>query len=149
MEMDSEDGGTSAPVRINASLHVANDVVQSIAVMAALEDQDVTGLATGLVGGIGERLGRRIIAPGVRTEVRDGRVRVELFLIVGVGRRIPEVAQRVQNRVKATVEHMTGLKVAGVDIHIQGVSVDSGNPSRPGDRRGNSHGAPSRAGNGA
>lgn len=56
-------------------------------------------------------------------EVLGKRVRAELALIVEYGHNIPAVSQRVQDRVKSTIESMTGLEVSDVDIRIAGVNM--------------------------
>ena len=40
------------------------------------------------------------------------------------GSRIPDVAFEIQNRVKKSVENMTGLKVAEVNVHVKGVKTE-------------------------
>ena len=42
------------------------------------------------------------------------------------GYNIPTTCQKVQERVKNTVENMTGLTVTDVDVKISGVSVPEG-----------------------
>ena len=46
-------------------------------------------------------------------------------IIVEYGVRIPDVAFEIQNRVKKSVETMTGLKVVEVNVHVQGVNTDA------------------------
>ena len=38
--------------------------------------------------------------------------------------RIPQLAQEMQNKVRDTVQTMTGLKVKEVNIYVQGISFD-------------------------
>jgi uncharacterized alkaline shock family protein YloU len=46
---------------------------------------------------------------------------------VEYGVRIPDVATRVQENVKRSVESMTGLECVQINIHIQGVSFHTEN----------------------
>ena len=46
-----------------------------------------------------------------------------MYIIVEYGCRIPDIAWEIQNRVKTSVENMTGLKVLEVNIHVQGVNL--------------------------
>ncbi|HHY95385.1 MAG TPA: Asp23/Gls24 family envelope stress response protein [Firmicutes bacterium] len=100
---------------------IADDVVAALAVIAATEVEGVAGLSTGLVGDLSVALGRKVPARGVKVEVGEKEAAIDLFLVVEYGVRIPEVAQRVQEAVKHTVEEMTDLRVVEVNIHIQGV----------------------------
>jgi len=100
---------------------IADDVVAALAVIAATEVEGVAGLSAGLVGDLSVALGRKVPARGVKVEVGEKEAAIDLFLVVKYGVRIPEVAQRVQEAVKHTVEEMTDLRVVEVNIHIQGV----------------------------
>jgi len=106
-------------------IHLANDVIAGIAALAALEVPGVAELGSRLVEGLGEWLGQASDHRGVRVEVNQRRVSLALNLVVQYGTRIPDVAAKVQERVKSQVEYMTGLVVVQVDIHIQGVTVAS------------------------
>lgn len=111
------------------SVQIAHEVIGSIAAIAASEVEGVSGMTGSLVGGLTEMLGKRNFAKGVKTEVKDNQVAIDLYLVVKYGSRIPEVAQKVQEQVKHRVESMTGLFVSQVDIHIQGVSFTE--PQQP------------------
>ncbi len=127
MEDEAVDGG---------SVHIANDVVEIIAGMAATEVAGVAGMSGGLVGGITELLGKRSLSKGVKVDVADGVATLDLYLAVSFGSRIPEVANEVQHRVKQAVETMTGLVVRQVHIHVQGVAFPSeGEPDAAGAKR--------------
>ena len=106
----------------SGSVHIANDVVEIIASMAAVEVAGVAGMSGGLVGGITELLGKRNLSKGVKVDVADGVATLDLYLAVAFGCRIPDVANEVQHRVKQAVETMTGLVVRQVHIHVQGVT---------------------------
>ncbi len=51
---------------------------------------------------------------------RDG-VYADVSVVVKYGYNIPELAYRIQQTVKQSVENMTRFKVAEVDVHIQDV----------------------------
>ena len=103
------------------SLGVTEEVVGIISGVAATETPGVAGLAGDLVGNLNEMLGRRGFGRGVRTELRDGEARIDLFLVVEYGEQIPVVARQAQDNVRLAVERLTGIRVAAVNIHVQGV----------------------------
>ncbi|NLU11435.1 MAG: Asp23/Gls24 family envelope stress response protein [Tepidanaerobacter acetatoxydans] len=107
------------------SIKIADDVVEVIAGLAATEVEGIAGMSGGIVGGITEILGRKNLAKGVKVEVNEKEAVVDLYVIVDYGVRIPEVAWNVQENVKKAIENMTGLSVAEVNIHVQGVNFDS------------------------
>ncbi|MCL6561673.1 MAG: Asp23/Gls24 family envelope stress response protein [Firmicutes bacterium] len=104
------------------TVQVDHEVIGAIAAIAASQVDGVVGFSPGLVGNLGEMLGRRSATRGVRVERAGQEMTLSLYLVIAYGSRIPEVAQRVQERVKRMVEAMTGLRVTEVAIHIQGVS---------------------------
>jgi len=104
------------------SIKIADEVVGIIAGLAATEVEGVAGMSAGIVGGITEMLGRKNLSKGVKVQVGEKEVKVDLYIIVNYGVRIPEVAWNVQENVKKAIENMTGLSVVEVNIHIQGVN---------------------------
>ncbi len=103
---------------------ISNDVIVVIAHAAAMETEGVTGTSTGIADNISQVLGRKGGTKGVKVETTGQDVSIDLFLVVAFGARIPDVAWRVQEKVKQSVESMTGLQVKSINIHVQGVSFD-------------------------
>lgn len=56
---------------------------------------------------------------------KDG-VYADVSVIVKYGYNVPELAYRIQQSVKQSVENMTRYRVAEVDVHIQDVVFDNG-----------------------
>ncbi len=100
---------------------IADEVVSIIAGLAATEIEGVASMSGGIGGGIAEVLGRRNFSKGVKVEVGIDDAKVEIFIIVDYGVRIPDVAWDIQESVKNAVETMTGLQVSYVNVHVQGV----------------------------
>lgn len=102
---------------------IADDVVAMIAGLAATEVKGVAGMAGNISNELLSKMGVKSLAKGVKVEVIGKRVKAELALIVEFGYSIPTVCQKVQEKVKSTVENMTGLEVSDVDIRIAGVNM--------------------------
>lgn len=111
------------------NVRIADEVVATVAGIAATEVAGIAGMSGGLVGGITEMLGRRNLQKGVKVEVGDRDCTVDLYVIVEFGVRIPEVAQKVQESVRRAIETMTGLAVKAVNVHVQGVQFDTAHPA--------------------
>jgi len=103
------------------SVRIGDEVVSMMAGIAALEIPGIAGMSGGLIGGIAELLGRKNLSKGVKVEVGEKEARVDLYIIVKYGERIPDVAIAVQENVKKQIESMTGLSVIEVNVHVQGV----------------------------
>ena len=109
----------------NDGIKIANDVVAVIAGVAVSEVPGVASMSGGFAGGITEVLsGKKNLSKGIKVEADEKEVRIDVNIIVEYGTRIPDVAFEIQNRVKKSVENMTGLKVAEVNVHVQGVKTE-------------------------
>jgi len=109
------------------NIKITDEVVAIIAGIAATEVPGVTSMSGGIAGGIAEALGRKNLSKGVKVEVGEKEAAIDLYIIVEYGCRIPDVAWSIQEKVKKSVETMTGLKVVEVNIHVQGVNIDKEN----------------------
>ena len=110
----------------NEGIQISNDVVAVIAGVAVSEVQGVSGMSGGFAGGITEVLsGKKNLAKGIKVEINEETAKIDVNIIVEYGSRIPDVAFEIQNRVKKSVENMTGLKVEEVNVHVQGVNTDA------------------------
>ncbi len=109
------------------TVKVTDEVVAIIAGIAAMEVPGVAGMSGGIAGEIVEMLGRKSLSKGVKVEVGEKQAAIDLYIIIDYGCRIPDVSWDIQERVKKTVETMTGLNVVEVNIHIQGVNFDTEN----------------------
>jgi uncharacterized alkaline shock family protein YloU len=107
-------------------LKIADDVVAIIAGLAATDVEGVAGMSGGLAGGIADMLGKKNLAKGVKVEVGDKQAKIDVFIVVKFGARIPDVAWSIQENVKKAIESMTGLEASEVNVHVQGVSFDTG-----------------------
>lgn len=102
-------------------VRIAEEVVSIIAGLAATEIEGVASMSGGIGGGIAEVLGRRNLSKGIKVEVGTEEAKIDIFIVVEYGARIPDVAWDIQEGVKKTVENMTGLRVSYVNVHVQGV----------------------------
>ena len=107
-----------------SGIKIADDVVSVIAGKAASEVSGVFGMAGGFAGGITEVFGKKNFSKGIKVDVKENTVKIDVNIIVEYGARIPDVAFEIQNRVKKAVEGMTGLNVLEVNVHVQGVNTE-------------------------
>ncbi len=109
-------------------IEITRDVIATIAGIAAVESYGLVGMASRkhLKDGIVELLGRDNLSRGVEVQDKDGELIIDLYIIVGYGTRIDEVAQNVISAVKYVVETNTGLPVASINVNVQGVRVING-----------------------
>ena len=109
----------------NDGIKISNDVVAVIAGVAVSEVPGVASMSGGVAGGISEVLsGKKNLSKGIKVDAGEKEVKIDVNIIVEYGSRIPDVAFEIQNRVKKSVENMTGLKVSEVNVHVQGVRTE-------------------------
>jgi uncharacterized alkaline shock family protein YloU len=106
---------------VNDTVKISNDAIATYAGIAILEVQGVYSMA-GTFSGITEALsGKKNLSRGIKVDSDEKSAKIDVSIIVEYGARIPDVAFEIQNRVKKSVETMTGLKVSEVNVHVQGV----------------------------
>lgn len=109
----------------NSGIEISTDVIAVISGVAVSEVQGVASMSGGFAGGITEVLsGKKNLAKGIKVEKTETTTKIDVNIIVEYGTRIPDVAFEIQNRVKKSVESMTGYKVEEVNVHVQGVNTD-------------------------
>ena len=106
-------------------IEISNDVIAVIAGVAVSEVQGVASMAGRFAGGISEVFsGKKNMSKGIKVDKTENKAKIDVNIIVEYGSRIPDVAYEIQNRVKKSVEGMTGFKVEEVNVHVQGVDTN-------------------------
>lgn len=104
-------------------VRIADEVIAIIAGLAATEVDGVDSMAGNITNELVGKLGMKILSKGVKVDVTEEHVSVDLSLNIKYGYNIPEVSERVQERVKSAIENMTGLTVLDVNVKIAGVNM--------------------------
>lgn len=102
---------------------VSDEVICIIAGLAATEVKGVAAMAGNITNELMSKVGRKNLAKGVKVSVNGKRVKIALAIMMEYGYNIPTTCSRVQDRVKSSVENMTGLTVTDVDIRIASVDM--------------------------
>ena len=105
-------------------VQIADEVVAIIAALAATEVEGVASMAGNIKNKMISKLGMQNLSKGVKVDVLEGVVTVSLALNLKYDYSIVEVSSKVQEKVKAAIENMTGLDVADVNIKVAGVVMD-------------------------
>ena len=105
------------------SVSISEDVIASIAAIAASEIPGVGSLSSGIGTNVAEFLGKKNLAKGVKVEFHGDLVEVEISFLAEFGYNIREVSKQVQNAVKSSIESMTGMRTTMVNINIGGLSL--------------------------
>lgn len=128
MTKEFEDKGNSYTIRENINIgevRVADEVVAIIAGLAATEIDGVQSMAGNITNELVSKLGMKNLSKGVKVVVDSSSVSVDLALNIKYGYEIPQVSEKVQEKVKSAIETMTGLEVSAVNIRIAGLNIDA------------------------
>lgn len=104
-------------------IRISEDVIATIAGIAASEVENLASMNGGIVDGITGILGRKNLGKGIKVEVNGNDVVVDLSITVEYGCKIHEVAREIQERVRIAVENMTGMRALEININVLGISV--------------------------
>jgi uncharacterized alkaline shock family protein YloU len=99
---------------------MAPGVLVTLARLTALSVPGVAAMAS-TPGGV-NRLFRRGSGEGVRIQVEEDCVCVDLYLILDQDTNVREVSRKVQSEVARAIEEMVGMDVLRVDIHIEDIA---------------------------
>ena len=105
----------------------ANDVIATIAALAAAEIEGIEGMNGGVMGDMVEIFGKKNVTKGVKVDVNEEECRVDLSVNVRFGYKIREVCTNLQENVRSAIETMTGLHVTMVNVFVQSVTFDQNN----------------------
>ena len=103
---------------------IADEVVAMIAGLAAMEVEGVASMAGNATRELISKLGMKSLSKGVKVDVLEGVVTVSLSLNLKYGYSIKEITTKVQEKVKAAIENMTGLTVSDVNVRIASVELE-------------------------
>lgn len=107
------------------SVKIADDVVAMIASLAATEVDGVSAMYGNISNEIMSKVGMKKLTKGVKVDVLNSVVTVDLSITLEYGFNIPTTSKKVQEKVKSAIENMTGLEVADVNIRIANVNMSS------------------------
>jgi uncharacterized alkaline shock family protein YloU len=105
------------------SVRVANEVIASIAGMAAREVDGVAALDEASARHFGDWIKRETAHRGVRVLLDPERkIHLEVFLTVDAASVLRDVAERVQDNVIDVVHRMLALEVAEVNVFVSSIA---------------------------
>lgn len=108
----------------NGSVNISEDVVAAIAVGAVKEVEGVGGMASNLGNNVTDLVSKKSQIKGVKLDMNEEAISVDLYIIVRYGYEIMSVAEKVQQGVKNSLEALTGIEVGAVNVHVGGISFE-------------------------
>ncbi|MFK4997695.1 Asp23/Gls24 family envelope stress response protein [Bacillus sp. N9] len=118
LEMTVEEGNH------HGKIEIAPEVIEVIAGIAASEVEGVAQMRGNFAAGVVERLGKKNHGKGIRVDLSDEGIKVDVYCLMNFGVSIPNVAQKVQDNIRQTLYNMTALEAEEVNVHIVGVAFE-------------------------
>ncbi len=97
---------------------ISDDVVIIIAGIATSGVKGVSTTRTGVAEGISNSFSKNNYSKGIKVEINENTVVLDIFINVEYGYKLSEVAKEVQAAVKKEIETMTDMQVAAVNVHV-------------------------------
>ena len=107
-------------------VQIADEVVSIIAGLATTEVKGISSMAGNITKELVSRLGMKNLSKGVKVEIIEGVVSVDVAVNIDYGYSIPDTCKKVQEKVKSAIENMTGLNVSDVNVHVASVDMGTG-----------------------
>lgn len=118
LEMNQENNGLG-------KVEIAPEVIEVIAGIAASEVEGVAQMRGNFATGVVERLGKKNHGKGVKVELTEEGIKVDVYCIMKFGVSIPNVAQKIQDNIRQALLNMTALEAQEVNIHVVGIMFEN------------------------
>lgn len=114
----SEDNGLG-------SVEIAPEVIEIVTGIAASEIEGLSSMRGNFASGVVERFGKKSHGKGVKVELTESGIMIDLYVVLDFGVSIPEIAQKLQTNIRQTIKGMTALEIAEINVHVVGIQMDS------------------------
>jgi uncharacterized alkaline shock family protein YloU len=106
-------------------IEIAPEVIEVIAGIAASEVEGVAGMRGNFAAGVVERLGKKNHGKGVKVELTETGIKIDVYCLMKFGISIPSVAGKIQENIRQALLNMTALEPEEVNIHVVGVQFET------------------------
>lgn len=105
-------------------VEIAPEVIEVIAGLAATEVKGLYAMRGNLASGVAEALGKKTHNKGVKVELTNEGITIDVYCIINFGSSIPQIAQKLQTNIRQTLRNMTQLEISEINIHVVGINMD-------------------------
>ncbi|MBU5466359.1 Asp23/Gls24 family envelope stress response protein [Virgibacillus sp. MSJ-26] len=105
-------------------VEIAPEVIEVITGIAASEVEGLSSMRGNFATGVVERFGGVSHSKGVKVELTEEGILIDLHVVLNFGVSIPEIAQKLQSNIRQSLKNMTGLEIAEINVHVVGIQMD-------------------------
>ncbi|MFO1443523.1 Asp23/Gls24 family envelope stress response protein [Bacillus sp. Bva_UNVM-123] len=109
----------------HGKVEIAPEVIEVIAGIAASEVEGVAQMRGNFASGVVERLGKKNHGKGVKVELSEEGIKVDVYCLMKFGISIPNVAKEIQDNIRQALLNMTALLAKEVNIHVVGIIFEN------------------------
>ncbi|RSK27796.1 Asp23/Gls24 family envelope stress response protein [Bacillus sp. HMF5848] len=106
-------------------VEIAPEVIEVIAGIAASEVEGVAQMRGNFAAGVVERLGKKNHGKGIKVELAEEGIVLDVYCSMTFGVSIPTVAKKVQDNIREALVNMTALDVKEVNVHVVGIQFEN------------------------
>lgn len=105
-------------------VEIAPEVIEVITGIAASEIEGISSMRGSFATGVVEKFGKKSHSKGVKVELTDKGIVIDLYVILDFGVSIPTVAEKLQENIRQSLKNMTALEIAEINVHVVGIQME-------------------------
>lgn len=106
-------------------VEIAPEVIEVITGIAVSEVEGISTMRGTFATDVVERFGKKSHSKGVKVELTDDGVLIDLHVVLVYGVSIPKTAQNIQTNVRQALKNMTALDVSEINVHVVGIEMET------------------------
>lgn len=108
-------------------VEIAPEVIEVITGIAASEVDGISSMRGNFASDVVERFGRKSHSKGVKVELTNHEIIIDLYVVIDFGVSIPKVAEKLQTNIRQTLINMLALEVSEINVHVVGIQMEQEN----------------------
>ncbi|RBW70657.1 Asp23/Gls24 family envelope stress response protein [Bacillus taeanensis] len=105
-------------------IEISPEVIEVIAGIAANEVEGVAAMRGNFASGVVERFGKKAHGKGVKVDLSENGIVLDVFVVVTYNYSIPDVGRQIQDNIREALQNMTALEVNAINIHVVGIQFE-------------------------
>lgn len=108
-------------------VEIAPEVIEVITGIAASEVDGVSSMRGSFATDVVERFGKKTHSKGVKVDLTENGILIDLYVVLNFGVSIPQVAEQLQTNIRQSLKNMTALEIAEINVHVVGIQMEQEN----------------------
>ncbi|MFC7370448.1 Asp23/Gls24 family envelope stress response protein [Fictibacillus iocasae] len=106
-------------------VEISPEVIEVIAGIAASDVEGVASMRGNFATGVVEKFGRKSHGKGVKVELTEEGISIDVYVLMKYGISIPDVAQSIQDSIRQALLNMTALEANDINVFVVGVQFEN------------------------